>query len=146
MSATGLDVFDKTLQTTNVWLKEIMADHGPDRQTAWHILSAVLRTLRDRLPTDLSAHLGAQLPLLIRGTYYDQFQPSRQPSSDRTREEFLAHIEEALAFGKPINAEEAVRTVFKVLSHYIDPGEVKKARDALPADVRVLWPDPDLPH
>ena len=32
MSATGLDVFDKTLQTTNIWLDEIMAKLGPDRQ------------------------------------------------------------------------------------------------------------------
>jgi len=28
MSATGLDVFDKTLQTTNIWLDEIMAKLG----------------------------------------------------------------------------------------------------------------------
>ena len=39
MSATGLDVFDKTLQTTN---NEIMAKLGPDRQVAWHVLGAVL--------------------------------------------------------------------------------------------------------
>ena len=59
MSATGLDVFDKTIQTTNIWLDEIMEDMGPDRQVAWHTLGAVLRTLRDRLPPDLAAHLGA---------------------------------------------------------------------------------------
>ena len=42
MSATGLDVFDKTLQTTNIWLDEIMAKRGLDRQMAWHVLGAVL--------------------------------------------------------------------------------------------------------
>lgn len=146
MSATGIEVFDKTLQTTNVWLNEIMEDHGPDRQAAWHILSAVLRTLRDRLPTELSAHLGAQLPLLVRGTYYEQFEPARQPLKERTLDEFLAHIEAAFAFGRPVDAEEAVRSVFKVLSHYIDPGEVRKVREALPAEVRELWPDPDVLH
>ena len=26
MSANGLEVFDKTLETTHIWLKEIMAD------------------------------------------------------------------------------------------------------------------------
>jgi hypothetical protein len=30
------DVFDKTLQTTNIWLDEIMEVVGPDRQVAWH--------------------------------------------------------------------------------------------------------------
>jgi hypothetical protein len=34
MSATGLDVFDKTLQTTNTWLDEIMESLGPDCQIA----------------------------------------------------------------------------------------------------------------
>ena len=67
MPATGLDVFDKTLQTTHIWLDDIMEVVGPDRQVAWHALGAVLRTLRDRLPLGLAAHLGSQLPILIRG-------------------------------------------------------------------------------
>lgn len=146
MSATGIDAFDKTLQVTNTWLKDIMEDHGPDRQVAWHMLSAVLHTVRDRLPTDLSAHLGAQLPLLVRGTYYDQFQPSKQPVRSRTLEEFLEQVEQELKFIRPVNTVEATRTVFKVLSHYVDPGEVRKVRAALPEPVRDLWPDPDKPH
>ena len=48
MSATGLAVFDKTLQVTNTWLDEIIAELGPDRQVAWHVLSAVLHAVRDR--------------------------------------------------------------------------------------------------
>ena len=42
MSATGLEVFDKTLQATNIWLGEIMERLGPDRQVAWKVLSTVL--------------------------------------------------------------------------------------------------------
>ena len=34
MSATGLEVFDRTIQSTNVWLKEIGSDIGPDRELA----------------------------------------------------------------------------------------------------------------
>ena len=71
------DRFDKTLQTTHVWLNELCDEIGPDRQLAWHVLGAVLRAVRDRLPVDLAAHLDSQLPLLLRGTYYDQFRPSR---------------------------------------------------------------------
>jgi hypothetical protein len=78
MTATGLEVFDKT-QTTNIWLDEIMAELGPDRQVAWKVLSVVLHKLRDRILTGLSTHLGAELPLLVRGVYYDQFEPSKQP-------------------------------------------------------------------
>jgi hypothetical protein len=32
MSATGLDVFDKTQQTTNIWLDEIMGQAWPRPQ------------------------------------------------------------------------------------------------------------------
>ena len=49
MSTTGLEVFDKTVQTTNAWLKEIMEVMGPDRHRAYRILAAVLHALRDRL-------------------------------------------------------------------------------------------------
>ncbi|HEX2940904.1 MAG TPA: DUF2267 domain-containing protein, partial [Rhodopila sp.] len=75
MSTSGLDVFDKTLQTTHIWLDEVMEAVGPDRNVAWHVVGATLRTLRDRLPLELAAHLGAQLPLLVRGAYYDQYRP-----------------------------------------------------------------------
>ena len=63
MSATGLDVFDKTLQTTHIWLDELMQDEsiGPDRQVAWHVLGVVLRAIRDRIPLELAVHLGSQL-------------------------------------------------------------------------------------
>jgi hypothetical protein len=34
--ATGLEAFDKSIQTTNIWLNEIMEDIGPDRPgTCW---------------------------------------------------------------------------------------------------------------
>jgi hypothetical protein len=90
MSANGLDVFDKTLQTTHIWLDEIMAEIGPDRQVAWHVLGVVLRAVRDRIPLELAMHFGSQLPLLVRGTYYDQWHaaawtksPGRSTSSWR---------------------------------------------------------------
>jgi uncharacterized protein (DUF2267 family) len=87
MAATGLDVFDETIQTTHIWLDELMKDEaiGPDKNLAWHVLGAVLRAIRDRLPVDLAAHFGSQLPILVRGTYYDQFRPADLPSSASDR-------------------------------------------------------------
>ena len=93
MSATGLDVFDKTLQTTHVWLNEITDVIGPDKQVAWHVLGAVLRTLRDRVPLQVAVHLGAELPLFVRGLYYDQWHaPGRMDEKPGSLEEFLAPI------------------------------------------------------
>ncbi|RRH97201.1 DUF2267 domain-containing protein [Mesorhizobium tamadayense] len=141
MSATGLDVFDKTVQTTNIWLNEIMDDLGPDRHLAWHVLGVVLRALRDKLPAELGANLGAELPLLIRGAYYDQYQPSVPPSRARSVEEFVHPIAEALKSGRPVDAGKASRAVFKTLAHHVDLGQSAKVRDALPRDIQALWPD-----
>src|SRR5881275_2827676 len=123
MSATGLDVFDKTLQTTNIWLDEIMDQIGPARHTAWHILGATLRALRDRLTIDQAAHLGAQLPLLVRGLYYDQWRPAAGPNRERHQEEFLARVADGLRNTRPINSKDAVRTVFRVLAKHIARGQ-----------------------
>src|SRR5215211_6216341 len=140
MSATGLDVFDKTLQTTNTWLDEIMAELGPDRQVAWHALGAVLRALRDRLPLGLAVHLGAQLPLLVRGLYYDQWRPTPDVLKQRSAEEFLEHVSEGLASTRPVNSRKVTQTVFQVLNHYVDPNQVENVRAALPEAVRAMWP------
>jgi uncharacterized protein (DUF2267 family) len=141
MSATGLDVFDKTLQTTNTWLKEIMEDLGPDRQVAWHTLRAVLHALRDRLPIDEVAHFGAQLPLLVRGAYYDQWHPAGKPEKIRHQDEFIARVHEELSDIRPVNPTNATRTVFKVVARHIDRGECEKIERALPREIRELWPD-----
>jgi uncharacterized protein (DUF2267 family) len=101
MSATGLDVFDKTLQSTNIWLDEISAAIGPDRKLAWKVLSVVLHKLRDRLPLNLSAHLGAELPILVRGIYYDQFEPAKQPV-EWDVEAFMHEVSRWLSDARPV--------------------------------------------
>ncbi len=139
MAATGLDVFDKTLQTTNIWLDDIMEDVGPDRQMAWHLLAAVLRTLRDRLPLDLAAHLGSQLPLLVRGVYYDQWHPASQPERLRTRDEFLERIAEKLRGSRPINVSDGARSVLRTLARHVEHGQIAKVRQALPQPLQEFW-------
>jgi uncharacterized protein (DUF2267 family) len=143
MSATGLDVFDKTLQTTHIWLDEIMKELGPDRQVAWRSLNAVLRALRDRVPIELAAHLGAQLPLLVRGAYYDQWHPNREPEKYRTAEEFLARISQELDDIRPVNSTTAAQAVFATLTRHVTGGQTTKVREAIPEDIRRLWPETD---
>jgi len=141
MSATGLEVFDKTLQTTNIWLDEIMAKLGPDRRVAWHALGAVLHAVRDRLQVGLAVHFGAQLPLLVRGLYYDQWHPTEQVLKERSAQVFLDHVSEGLADTRPVNTKDAAAVVFQVLDRYVDPHQIQKVRQALPEKVRALWPE-----
>jgi uncharacterized protein (DUF2267 family) len=141
MSITGLDVFDKTVQTTNAWLKEIMEVTAPDRHRAYRVLAAVLHVLRDRLTVDEAAQLGAQLPILVRGLYYDQWHhPSGKPERLRRKEGFLAEVASELRDIGPINPEKATRAVFSVLAHHIAPGEIEDVKSTLPTQLRELWP------
>jgi uncharacterized protein (DUF2267 family) len=141
MSATGLEVFDRTLQTTNTWLGEIMQQLETDRHVAWKVLSVVLHKLRDRLPVELAAHLGSQLPLLVRGVFYDQYQPARQPSDCRTLDAFVAEVAEWLADTRPVDPKLAIRAVFAVLSRHVPAGQLDNVRGALPSSLRSFWED-----
>lgn len=140
MSANGLEVFDKTLHITNTWLTEIMADTGKERHVAWHALGTVLRAVRDRVTTGLAAHLGAQLPMLIRGLYYDQWNPAQEPAKWRSRDEFVRVIAAGFRGMETVDPALAAQAVFRVLSHYLDPGQVENVRSAMPEEVRAMWP------
>jgi uncharacterized protein (DUF2267 family) len=140
MSSTGLEVFDTTVHKTNIWLKEIAQPLGSDRHRAYQALRAVLHSLRDRLTIDEAAQLGDQLPMLVRGIYYEAWHPAGKPEKIRTREEFLARV--AAHFGKvlPMDPEDAARAVFQVLENHVAPGEIRDVIRVLPQDIRTLWP------
>src|SRR5258708_37362189 len=97
MSSTGLDVFDETLHKTNTWLKDIAQLLGSDRHRAYQALRAVLHCLLDRLTIDEAAQLGAQLPMLVRGIYYDASHPAGNPEKMRSRKEVLAQVDAQFA-------------------------------------------------
>jgi uncharacterized protein (DUF2267 family) len=141
MSTTGLDVFDRTVQVTNIWLNEIMDELGPDRHFAWHVLGAVIRPLRDQLPPDMAVHLGAELPILVRGTYYDGWHTPAERDEAANADEFLRKVSAGLATTRVVAPEAAVRAVFAVLSRHLDPHQVTKVRNCLSESVRTLWPD-----
>jgi uncharacterized protein (DUF2267 family) len=143
MATTGLEVFDKTLHTTNLWLDEINAEIGPDRHLAWRVLGAVLRSIRDEMQVEQSAHFAAQLPLMIRGAYYDQYRPVAQPAQARSQDEFIARIQHDLDGSRPVKAEQAAAAVMHTLNRHVTEGQIKKVRGALPKGIRAMWPEPE---
>jgi uncharacterized protein (DUF2267 family) len=140
MSATGLAVFDKTLQETNVWLKELMARLGTDDRTqAYGILKATLHALRDRLGPESATHLAAQLPILLRGVYYEGWHIAGTPSRERHVGAFLEHIRREAPMDSDADTELAARAVFEVMWDRLDQGEIAKVIRMLPAELRELW-------
>ena len=140
MSATGLKVFDSTIQTTNIWLDEIMREAGwNNRQRALHALRAVLHTLRDHLSSDENAQLSAQLPLLVRGIYFEDWHPAHTLQKERTADEFGAHISESFALDLTgTHPRLIVSAVLRVLERHISSGETVSLRHLLPERVREL--------
>ncbi len=138
--STGLDVFDTTLQQTNLWLKDLMEHLAIDRRHAYRVLSATLHTVRDRIGPENAVHLGAQLPILIRGFYYEGWHPAATPTKQRHKEDFLDYVSGDVFRGLGIDPERAVRAVFDVMSNRLDPGEIEKLIKLFPDELRSLWP------
>jgi uncharacterized protein (DUF2267 family) len=138
--STGLDVFDTTLQQTNVWLKDLMQELGIDRHHAYKVLSATLHAVRDRVGPEHAVHLGAQLPMLIRGFYFEGWHPARTPTRQRHKDEFLDYVNGEIFRGLGIDPDRAVRAVFRVMANKLDPGAVEKLIRVFPDELRCLWP------
>jgi uncharacterized protein (DUF2267 family) len=142
MSHARVKAFDSTIQTTNRWLHEIEQRLGwQDRHHAYQALRAVLHALRDCLAVDEAAALGAQLPMLVRGFYYEGWHPAGTPSRERRREDFLAPIAEAFRDHPWIRCEAVARAVLEVIAIHVSPGESKHVKIILPKAIRSLWPE-----
>lgn len=142
MSTSEISAFNSTLETTNLWLSEIMNRMGwKDRHAAYHALRAVLHVLRDRLTIDEAAALGAQLPMLVRGIYYEGWHAAGKPNKERTKEEFLSHVREFFTKTPEIDVEEIVCAVLHVLAQHVSPGEVRSLEHVLPPELRTLFPE-----
>jgi uncharacterized protein (DUF2267 family) len=138
---TGLDVFDSTVQQTNLWLKDLMRRLGTeDRHLAYKVLAATLHAVRDRIGPQNAVHLGAQLPMLIRGLYYEGWHMAGTPTRERHTEDFLDRVSGDVFRGLGVDAESAVRAVFEVMCDKLDAGEIGKLISLFPKELRALWP------
>lgn len=142
MTMKGLAVFDDTIHTTNVWLKDLMERLDlEEREDAYRALRVTLQTLRDRLPVNTAAALAAQMPLLLRGAYFEGWRPAAGPSNDRTESDFTNHIAEAFSRTKfQIDPGDIARAVFGLLEDRISAGEIEHVKKCLPEDIRQMWP------
>jgi uncharacterized protein (DUF2267 family) len=141
MNATGVTALDHTIQETNVWLKGIEEELGLDnRQQAYNALRAVLHTLRDRLPPEVAIKLGAQLPILVRGIYYEGWHAAGTPTRERHIPEFIEHVASELPPQFAAVPLSVTRGVFEILREKLDPDEFNKVMNHLPASLRDLQP------
>jgi CBS domain-containing protein len=136
-----LAVLDTTIQKTHEWLKDITDGLGfPNERAAFAALRATLHTLRDRLPQESAAQLGAQLPMLVRGMYYEGWDPPKEPTRIRHQQEFFDLVAAELKEHSELrDVRRVTRIVFGVLAKHLSPGETEKLLRSLPAEIRELW-------
>lgn len=136
-NGTSVSSVDKTLHETETWMDALCRDLGTDDpRRAWGALRAVLHALRDGLSDHEAARVGERLPLLVRGLFYEGWEPGRTLSDGATGRAFLARVEHTLP-GDDGDPEEASRAVFGLLARQL--GEEDGLPDALPQDLRSLW-------
>jgi len=151
MSTQHLEVLDSTLQKTHQWIDAIALDSHTDRHTAYQALRAVLQALRavlqalrDRLPTQEAAHFSAQLPLLVRGIFYEGYRPSEVPIT-LSRQQFLERVRQKIVSGRVIDPLALTRQVFATIDCFLCEGELEKIVDVLPKDFLDLLPRRGVP-
>jgi uncharacterized protein (DUF2267 family) len=144
MSSRKHDPFAHSVQSASAWLADVakMLD-TEDRHFAYRAVRAWLHTLRDRLTVDGAAQFGAQLPELLRGLYYDGWDPSRVPVKYGPDEYVFRFAQEARI---PPDEVQAVATaVARALRDHLSPGHLDSALGQLPPRLRtlMLWREPE---
>ncbi len=147
-STDRIAMFERTVQETYEWLDDIQrevegGDTWPadayDRPEALQALRGVLHALRDELGVDQNANLAAQFPTLIRGIYFESWNPPNEPIEHGTAEAFLSKIEDAFTgYEEDFDPEWIAPGVLAVLTRRM-PEECAKIKKTLPKDLRDLW-------
>lgn len=133
-----LELIDRTVAKTYEWLHAVAEQGGLDSpHRSYQVLRAVLHTLRDRLTPDVAAHFSAQLPMLVRGLFYEGWDPAKTPER-MSLSAFLGRVETEAALKGTSEAEDATRAVMAVLWDELGEGTMGHLMSVLPQDFGVL--------
>ena len=133
-----VSVIERTVSKTNEWLERLCREmDNDDRQHAYVLLRAVLHTLRDRIGPEVSVHLAAQLPLLVRGIFYEGWDPGATPQK-LTLDEFINRVEREANLRSAAEAASGARAVMQVLWDELAPGTMDHVIAVLPEEFAVL--------
>jgi uncharacterized protein (DUF2267 family) len=139
MSQQGLETIESTTHRTHEWIGRIAKALHMEKRDAWKSLRSVLQTVRDRLPVEVAVNFGAQLPMLIRGMYYEGWEPSKAPIKMMLRE-FLEIVQQNIVADRTIDPVETTQAVLAVAGSYVGLGEMDKVKESFPRDMQNLFP------
>ena len=129
----------RATQQAQEWIKGL-AEHTTfeNDEQAYSYLRAVLHAVRDRMTVEEAAHFGSQLPMVIRGFYYEGWRPALAPNEYETAEAFYERVQESLG-GTPVPSgvpvAEGAHAVVALLDQNVDPGQMEHVRTQLPKEI-----------
>jgi uncharacterized protein (DUF2267 family) len=132
--------FSHAAQQAQQWVNELAEDLDWTDRRAYRLLRSVLHALRDWLSTEEMTDLSAQLPVLLRGIYFEGWKPGETPVWERTKKDFVARIEHEFADDPLYDADTAIAAVFRLLDKHISQGEITQVRNSMKKSLRQLWP------
>lgn len=131
---------NNAMQATQNWISDLAWRlRWHDRERVYRALIATLHALRDCLDCDEAVYIGAQLPALLRGFYYEGWHPGRRAIAT-TRNSFLGRIEDGVHCDPAVDAEEIARSVLGQLTGRLSAAEIEEAKAATPRALHDLWP------
>ncbi len=133
---------DASTQKTNLMLQDIEEAFGwprGQRNQSYCALRTMLHLLRDRLPVQESVEFAAQLPLVIRGIYFDGWQPTDVPVK-LNRDDFLLEFRRQFTYDLQGDAEHLVQVVLDVLHRHVSSGQWGDVKDNMPKDLARMMP------
>jgi uncharacterized protein (DUF2267 family) len=147
MNREHVHAFDAAMQDANLWLKALMDRLvTEDPHFAYAALRSVLHAMRDRIGARDTAHLSAQLPMLIRGLFFEGWHPASATGQQHRDEDFLERVRKGLPQDQRYDVENVTHAVFGLLWERLDRGEIVRIIKALPEELRDLWPAATLPQ
>ncbi|WFE35423.1 DUF2267 domain-containing protein [Micromonospora sp. WMMD975] len=142
MAEQLMSAFESSLDKTNVILKEIESAYGwpaDRRNQSYAALRTVLHLLRDRMPVGESAEFAQQLPVLLRGIYFDGWQPENVPIK-LNRDDFLYEVRQGFPYDTDGGPRRVVQVVLDTLRRHVTQGEWQDVKASLPRDLGQLIP------
>lgn len=134
-----MSTFNHAVEKGDTWIRDMMTElRTEDPRLAYHALAASLQTVRDRLGVDEAAQLAAQLPLLVRGLFFENWHPASTPVLARRPEDVITLFERKSGDGHGIDAERALAATFEVLRRHVSRGELDSLAHVLPRSLADL--------
>ncbi|WP_410809391.1 DUF2267 domain-containing protein [Micromonospora sp. 067-2] len=142
MADQPISAFESSLDKTNLILKDIENAYGwpkDRRNQSYAALRTVLHLLRDRLPVNESVEFAQQLPVLVRGIYFDGWNPSDVPIK-LNRDDFLYEVRQGFPYDAEGGPERVAQVVLDTLRRHVTQGEWQDVKDTMPKDLATMLP------